>query len=281
VIIADHFITGRPITADRIQALESFASQESLAIEHSRLYMDMERKIKELESVTDQLQKNTDLLVAAERYSAVGHVAAQLAHNIRNPITSIGGTARLLARKTSDPDWLKFLTMMTAEAEKIEGILEDLFSFVKTVQPDFKHTAIGPVISKTLLLHSAVFREKGIKATFTQPDADPHLFLDAKLIQAALAHLIKNSIDAMPDGGELSIWLEVKEDMVQIFLEDSGIGIQESSLEQITDPFFTTKTAGAGLGLSLVNQIIEDHHGNLEIMAGEETGARVVISLPF
>ena len=81
----------------------------------------LERKIQELEEVTSELAKNKDLLVEAERYSAVGHMAAQLAHSIRNPITAIGGTARLLARKIENRDWLQFLGMMASEAEKIEN----------------------------------------------------------------------------------------------------------------------------------------------------------------
>ena len=127
VIIADHFVTGKKIDSPLIHALESFASQASLAIEHCRLYTDMEEKIKQLELVTHELEANKDLLVESERYSALGQVAAQLAHNIRNPITSIGGTARLLSRKTTDPQQLKFFDMMTMEVTRIEQTLEDLY----------------------------------------------------------------------------------------------------------------------------------------------------------
>ncbi len=281
VIIADHFITGRLISDDHISALESFASQASLAIEHCNLYMNMEKKINELEDVTSQLEKNKNLLVDAERYSTVGHVAAQLAHNIRNPITSIGGTARLLARKTDDPEWLQFLNMMKVESEKIEGILEDLFSFVETVQPRFKNIALVPIITKSLLLHAPAFKDKGVRCHFKQPDFDPYVFLDKELIQKVLIHLIRNSIDAMPDGGELTVAMELKEDMVKIILEDTGVGIVDSNLNQVSEPFFTTKTVGAGIGLSLVQRIIEDHHGSFEIMAGKENGTRAVISLPI
>ena len=144
VIIADHFVTRQPITGELIDALESFASQASLAIEHCHLYMDMENKITQLEAMAHELEKNKDLLVEAERFSALGHMAAQLVHNIRNPITTIGGTARLLARKTDDPDQLKFLNMMIGEAAKIEETLQDLFSFVEQETP-VKNT--GPALS--------------------------------------------------------------------------------------------------------------------------------------
>ncbi|MCI5128641.1 MAG: GAF domain-containing protein, partial [Candidatus Electrothrix sp. AUS3] len=152
VIIADHFVTEKKIDSPLIHALESFASQASLAIEHSRLYTDMEKKIKQLELVTHELEENKDLLVESERYSALGQVTAQLAHNIRNPITSIGGTARLLSRKTTDPQQLKFLDMMAMEVARIEQTLEDLFNFVDTTPVKKERTLLYPLIIKTLML---------------------------------------------------------------------------------------------------------------------------------
>ena len=160
VIIADHFVDRSPISEERIHALESFASQASLAIEHCRLYMAMQRKIVELEEVTGELQKNKDLLIEAERYSALGHMASQLAHNIRNPITAIGGTARLLARKIDNKEWLQFLAMMAGEAEKIEKTLEDLFDFVEQVKPVREQTALLPLIRKSLLLHFSALKNR-------------------------------------------------------------------------------------------------------------------------
>ncbi len=281
VIIADHYISKKPITDERIQALESFASQASLAIEHCHLYMDMDQKIKELEAMTRELEKNKDLLVETERYSAVGHVAAQLAHNIRNPITSIGGTARLLAKKTEDTQWLQFLNMMTREAEKIETILEDLFSFVETAQPSFAQVGLFTVLNKSILLHYSGLNEHGIHHTLILPEKEPVLCLDQQLIQKVLVHLIRNSIESMPDGGELTVEVVEDEGEVQIVIADSGAGGSVSSLEQRTDAAsFTTQAVGTSMGLMLVQRIVEDHHGSLTIQAGEVGGTRAVVTLP-
>jgi len=116
VIIVDNFITGKAISSDDINALEIFASQASLAIEHSHLYEDMLKKIEELEVITQELERSKDLLVEAEKYSAMGQMSAQLVHAIRNPITSIGGTARLLAKKSDDPYTLNFLNIITSRS---------------------------------------------------------------------------------------------------------------------------------------------------------------------
>lgn len=281
VIVADHYISKKPITDDRIQALESFASQASLAIEHCHVYMDMEQKIQQLESMTRELEKNKDLLVESERYSAVGHVAAKLAHSIRNPITSIGGTARLLAKRTDDPEWLQFLNMMTGEAEKIEGILEDLFNFVETVQPDFQHVPLFSLLNKSILLHYNSLKENKIKHSLHLPEHEPVLFIDERLIQKVLVHLIRNSIEAMPNGGELTVEVIPGKKEVTVSIADTGIGHLEKREDQEETAFFTTQTVGISMGLALVHRILEDHHGTLVVQEGENGGTRASITLPM
>ena len=281
VIIADQFVTGERIDAELIHALESFASQASLAIEHCRLYTDMERKIQELETVTHELEKNKDLLVEAERYSAVGHMATQLAHNIRNPITSIGGTARLLARKTDDPDWLKFLNMMTREAAKIENTVEDLFSFVEQVELKKEKISLYPLINKSLMLYYNAMQKQGIKYRLRLPDKEPGLEVDPRLMRQVFVHLIRNAVEAMPDGGRLDIRIELDGEQVRITVQDTGTGIAGPVLERAMDPFYTTKTFGAGIGLALVKRIISDHNGALEIKKLATGGTEATVTLPM
>lgn len=280
VLIADHFVNRIPIDDERIHALESFASQASLAIEHCRLYVAMQRKISELEAATNELKKNKDLLVEAERYSALGHMAAQLAHSIRNPITAIGGTARLLARKIDNKEWLQFLGMMAGEAEKIEKTLEDLFSFVEQVKPVCEKTHLLPLINKSLLLHFSAFKEQGIKQILQFPEEDPVVDVDPRLIQQALVHLIRNSVEAMPHGGELVVEVAAEEGWVRIVIRDSGRGMDKENVGHAADPFFTTKIIGTGMGLTLVKRILEDHGGSLTLHNRSEGGLRATLALP-
>ncbi|WP_035216534.1 hybrid sensor histidine kinase/response regulator [Desulfobulbus elongatus] len=280
VIIADHFVSRAPIDEVQIHALESFASQASLAIEHCRLYMAMQRKIKELEEVTSELQKNKDLLVETERYSALGHMAAQLAHSIRNPITAIGGTARLLARKIDNPEWLQFLSMMAGEAEKIEKTLEDLFNFVERSKPVLERTHLLPLIRKALLLHFNALNDRKIRKTVLFPEHDPLVKVDPRQIQQALVHLIRNSIEAMPQGGELTVEVVEKEEQVVIILTDTGLGMNRENIGHATDPFYTTKIIGTGMGLALVRRIVEDHAGELVLESEDNGGMQARIVLP-
>ena len=280
VIIADHFVSRSPITEERIAALESFASQASLAIEHCHLYMAMQRKIQELEEVTSELEKNKDLLVETERYSAIGHMAAQLAHNIKNPITAIGGTARLLARKIDNKEWLQFLAMMASEAEKIEKTLDDLFNFVDQVKPVCEKTRLLPLLRRAVLLYFSALHEQGIRTATVFPEADPLVNVDSRLIQQAFVHLIRNSVEAMPQGGDLAIEVELEAAQVRIRIRDTGKGIAAVNLGHVADPFYTTKMIGTGIGLTLVNRILEDHGGSLNLHNQETGGMEATVLLP-
>jgi len=281
VIIADHFVSGDPITEPLIHNLESFASQASLAIEHAHLYMAMQKKIRELEAVTRELEQNRDLLVETERYSAVGHMAAQLAHNIRNPITSIGGTARLLARKTDDPHWLRFLNMMISEVERIEQTLEDLFNFVESVQPEKKTIDLAELLERSLMLHYPNLKKQHIQHRLLVPDPEIRITADPRLLHQAFVHIIRNSVEAMPDGGELVVRVEKRNHELSVIIEDTGPGIADANISQAADPFFTTKTFGTGMGLTLVRRILRDHDGVLSIGRRERGGTRVEVRLPL
>ncbi len=279
VIIADHFVTRKPITDHNLEALESFAGQASLAIEHCHLYTAMENKIKELEAVTYELDKNKDLLIEAERYSALGHMAAQLAHSIRNPVTTIGGTARMLDRKIDDPDLRKFFNVMTNEATKVEAILEDLFSFVEQTSTVKTQVPLYSLIHKSLMLYYAIMQKQNVECKLQLPEPEPMVEVDAKQIQQMFVHLIRNAVEAMIQGGTLSIDVMTKGRDIIVSIRDTGVGIETLNLSRATDPFFTTKTYGTGMGLTLVERICEEHNGVLEINNIEQGGTEAVIQL--
>ncbi len=281
VIIVDNFITGKPITADDINSLEIFASQASLAIEHSHLYEDMLQKIDELEIVSQELEYSKDLLVEAEKYSAIGHMSAQLAHAIRNPITSIGGTARLLARKSSDPYTINFLNIITKEAEKIETTLEDLFNFVQdnTLVLTIQH--INALVRRCVITFYPMMKKANIHYDIILPEDDPVVQIDADRIKLALIHLIRNAIEAMPNGGNLKVQAKKEDETLHISIADTGIGISPSSFPHVADPFFTTKVYGTGMGLTLVQQILSLHRGSLQLRPHADCGTVATISLPL
>ena len=280
VIIADHFVTREPINMDYVHSLEMFANQASLAIEHSRLYMEMESKIVDLENVTHELEKNKDLLVESASYSALGEMSAQLVHVLRNPITSIGGAARILTKKITDEKCLEFVNMIVNETARLEYTLKDLFDFVRQMKVDKKCEPLYPLIRKTILLLKPSLARHSIHVDLDVPEPDPILEMDEQLIRKMMIHLSRNAIDAMPEGGTLTIVVRREKGSVIISLADTGMGIAEAIQKRATDPFFTTKTYGTGLGLTLVEKIVAIHNGSFSLNQKPDGGMEACISLP-
>lgn len=280
VMIVDNFVTGAAITAEDINALEIFASQASLAIEHSHLYDEMAEKITELELVTQELERSQSLLVEAERTVAIGQMSAQLLHAIRNPLTSIGGTSRLLIKKTNDPYISNFLNIITQESSKIEIILEDLFSFVEETELILGMHPLFSLIRKTLMVFYITMKNQHIEYTLALDGPGPSLPVDENKIRQVFLHLIRNSVEAMPDGGTLRIEACEDEHFVIVQLSDSGPGIPADTLPHVKDPFFTTKIYGNGIGLALVEQIVQAHGGTFSIHDGPTGGTLATVRLP-
>lgn len=280
IIIADNFITHRPISEEDIADLEIFANQASLAIEHSYLYTSILHQMQELEAVTQELEKNKDLLVDAERYAALGHMSAQLVHAIRNPITSIGGTARLLTKRVTDPDILKFLNILAQDAAKIESTLEDLFNFVTENEPQKSWQPLFPLIRKSVMLLYGSMKKQGVSYQLNLNEPDPSLFIDGQRIRQMLLHLLRNGIEAMPNGGRLEVSVRQEPATVTILITDSGTGIINNNIAKVTDPFFTTKTYGTGMGLTLVKKIVAEHQGTFSLHPGPSSGTVATITLP-
>jgi signal transduction histidine kinase len=280
VMLVDNFVTGAKISAEDIGGLQIFASQASLAIEHSQLYATMAEKINALEMVTEELERNKDLLVAAERTSATGEMAAQLLHSIRNPLTSIGGASRLLNKKVQDPALTPLLEIITQESNKIEDALGDLLSFVDDREFVFSDRPIYPLIRQSLMVFYSAMKKSKVRYSLICEGLGPTIPVDENRIRTVLLQLIKNSLEAMVGGGELRI--EGSEDAywVTIAIIDSGPGIPVETLPHVKTPFFTTKTYGNGLGLALVEQIVAAHGGRFVIHDGMEGGTEVRVLLP-
>lgn len=280
VIIVDNFVTRKRISQEDILALEIFASQASLAIEHSHLYEDMRLKIRELELVTQELERSKDLLVASERYSAVGHMSAQLVHVIRNPITSIGGTARLLAKKTDDEYITSFLNIITREAAKIESTLEDLFSFVEDTELSPADHQLYPLIRRSVMIFYATMKNSNITYHLDLPGDSPTMYVDGTKMRQVFLHLVKNGIEAMPNGGTLDVSCREEEEAIVVIISDTGAGISDANMRLAKDPFFTTKTYGTGMGLTLVEKITEMHQATFTLEHNTSGGMTAIVRLP-
>jgi signal transduction histidine kinase len=207
-------------------------------------------------------------------------MSAQLVHILRNPITSIGGAARILAKKTSDEKSLEFVNMIVNETGRLEDTLKDLFDFVRQMRVEKKPEPLYPIIRKTLLLLKPSLARHSIEVDLDLPEPDLVMELDEQLIRKMMVHLLRNAIDAMPEGGRLTIAVRRRSGSVVISFADTGMGIAEAIQARATDPFFTTKTYGTGLGLTLVEKIAAIHNGSFSLNRKADGGMEARIVLP-
>ncbi len=281
VIIADNFVTGQPITNNHIYSLEVFASQASLAVEHSHLYHDQAKKIAELEMLTEELDKSKNLLVEAERFSALGQMSAQLVHSIRNPITSIGGMAKILTRKFATEDQKKFLEVIIKETSRLDKVLEDLNNYADQSQEiNPEAIVLCDLLRKTLLLMQPELTKQEINWDINCFDKDMQINADRKHLQQMFLHLVRNAVEAMPNGGQLEVVVDCDEEWIHIAVRDTGVGMPEDALDKAKDPFFTTKTYGTGMGLTMVENVLKGHGGNFKMYKRDSGGLTVIANLP-
>ncbi len=265
LVLADNFVTREPIEDEELCFLETMAILASMSIQ----------KIK----TSQELQRQKNLLVEAERLSAVGELSSKIFHEIRNPISALGGLSKLLLKKDIPPELQAYLRTMVREAERLERVLEDLFEFVRPIKLEKQPVRLYRLVQTALTLFLSSFKEYGIHVSFETRGRDPIVNVDPEEMQLVFIHLIKNAIEAMPEGGSLKIFICVN-DGIKIQIIDSGIGIPKLYLKKVTEPFFTTKTYGSGLGLSVAKKIVEMHGGALTLRQAESGGTEVEVFLP-
>jgi two-component system sensor kinase FixL len=221
-------------------------------------------------------------LVQSERLAALGQLVAEITHEIKNPLMMIGGFARQLIRISDDKKSLEKLNIIAEEVKRLEHLLTDLREFYLP-----KAIISGPVNIKELFheTYSLVrndFKKKDIKSTLEIDEKALLVSGDAERLKQVFLNLVKNSIEAMQSGGNLSIEAKLSGDQVKIIVTDDGCGIPQKDTEKIFSPFFTTKRHGTGLGLCVSKRIVEDHKGSSFIVESEEgKGTTFEISLPL
>ncbi len=275
VIIADNVFTGHPIGAREVEMLQTFASHAGLAISAATAYKRLEEKL-------DELEETRDRLVRSERLAVVGRLAAHVAHEIRNPLATIGGFARAALRAPGDsPKVERNTRIIIEEVERLEQILANVMNFTRPGSPVPRERDINESVEALCAFHEHLFAERKIVVRKSLDPNCPILRFDPEQIRQVLLNLCQNAIDSMPRGGELTVMTRALEDHVEVVIADTGHGMTESVMENIFQPFFTTKPGGTGLGLSVCQKIIQDHGGDIEVNSKPGAGSSFTISLPI
>jgi len=221
-------------------------------------------------------------ILQSERLAALGKLVAEITHEIKNPLMMIGGFARQLGKIVRDEKGIEKLDIITAEVKRLEHLLSDLREFYLPRTVAAEKVNIKEILLEIFALVRDDFEKKGIRA---QLDVDENALLvagQANPLKQVFLNLIKNSIEAMDNGGNLTIVAKASGDMLEITVTDEGSGISEKDRDKIFSPFFTTKSDGTGLGLCISKRIVEEHMGTFSPLdAGEGKGATFKVSLPL
>jgi signal transduction histidine kinase len=280
VILADNFVTGRPIDHGDVDALQLFAGLASIAVGKTRMCEMLEERIRALRTLNEEVERNKNQLVEAERYAALGRMADQLLHEIRNPLATIGGMARILKRKLKDSELINYAKTMVRESERVEKSLTAIFDFTKVPELNPELVRVCDLIKASLALLQSELDRHNITLDVHFPDLEPVLFIDRTYIQQAFLSILKNAVEVMPEGGILTVSVSAYERNVEIQITDTGVGMAKGYLNRAGEPFFTTKTHGLGLGLSLAKRVIELHDGFMCLTKNKLGGTNVSITLP-
>ncbi len=233
----------------------------------------------------DQIEKEKDLLGAelerSERLKAVSTLAAGMAHEIKNPLTSIKTFVEYAYKKDKDPEFrAKFKKIVPSEIDKITNIINQLLDYTKTQKTSQKPCNIHNMLNYVLDLYNNVFINKQIRLVKEYSAKSPIIKCDENQLKQAFINIIQNSIESIDKQGEITIRTANLDGFIELSIQDTGMGIPEDKVKHLFDPFYTTKEQGAGLGLFVVHQIIENHKGKIAIDSWIGKGTVVIVRFP-
>jgi two-component system, NtrC family, sensor histidine kinase HydH len=278
VIEVDNFIDNRPITAEDLYLLSLLAHQAGLALENARLYAFIEKTNQELKAARERL-------IESEKMVAVGEMASGLAHEIRNPLVSIGGFVRRLNKRYQDDAQVQsYFQVIINEVERLEKILNEIMDFSQDPRGKYKAWDLNRIVEEALGLVQKELDDCKIVVQKKWGQVPP-VFGDDRQLRHVFYNLFLNSCQAMPQGGVLNLrtFLSKGPDRSWVVCEikDTGGGIPLELLHNIFNPFFTTKAQGSGLGLSIVHKIITRHQGEVDIDNRPGEGVSFLIKFPL
>ncbi len=246
---------------------------------------DRKRAEEALRAANKELREAQEKLVRSERLAAIGQLAGGVGHELRNPLGAIKNAAYYVKGKVAkselahkEPRVIEFLNIMDDEINTSNQIINDLLGFSRVGKPSVLPAQIKDVIEDAL---SPTIIPESIKLIKKLDTELPQIEIDASQIHQVLVNIITNAVQAMAEGGKLTIAAREKESFLEVEIADTGCGIPEEAANKIFDPLFTTRAKGIGLGLAVCKTIIDRHEGNIEVKSQAGKGTTFTIKLPL
>ena len=277
VLLVDNPLTQAEITPQNKRFLELFAAQAGSALDNASL-------VKRLEIAHNNLRDVQDQLIQGEKMAVLGEMAAQVAHELRNPLVSIGGFAQRLNRQDlQDSKANEYAGIIAREVRRMEEMLDNILSFSKTQLVCLQNCKITDILQEVLDLEYDNCQKQSIGIVTEMQAGLPMIVGDHRQLRQVFLNLMVNARQVMAGRGLITIRAKAGairgEQAVVIEVEDTGGGIRPEVMRNMFNPFFSTFAKGTGLGLSISHRIIAQHHGEIEVI-NVEKGARFTITLP-
>lgn len=279
-IIADNFITHRPITDDDLRSIETFAFPVAFAIERASLYDRLQEQVDKLQLANQKLHEQQELLVRMEKMALVGRITSSVAHSIRNPLTVIGGFARSILKTTAPTDAKRgFIESIVTETRQLEGVLDEVLTYSDSLYPTRDMWDVNQLVETA----QREIQDRLIKQDFTvhfHPDQNlPPVWVDYKQTAYCIRTIILEDMDGL-EHGTITISVAQHGNDVDIRIEDKGRKLSEDELEAMLTPFAETCQMGSGLSLALCRSMLDKQSIPFLVVAPPGGGVVYTIKLP-
>ncbi|MGB9553367.1 MAG: ATP-binding protein, partial [bacterium] len=225
-------------------------------------------------------RKLEELLRRSDRLAALGLFLSGIAHEVRNPLTSIKGFLQLLlSRKLIQPEGMGAAQTVIKETERLNKLLTDLLSFANPAPPHLERKNVGEILERVLALLEDQIQKQGVEVEKRLGNLE-EVETDEQKLEQVFYNILLNALQAMPQGGKLLLESQLLKEEMVISFSDTGPGIPEENLDKVFDPFFTTKERGTGLGLAVSHRMMEVLGGRIEVQSKKRGGATFSVHLP-
>ncbi|MFG0318554.1 MAG: ATP-binding protein [Planctomycetota bacterium JB042] len=283
VLVVDNRITGIGIGDADLQMLKVFANHAGVALENSQLRESLEHRLDELALLNRKMKESQERLMHAERLSVIGEMAARIVHEVRNPLVSIGGFARMLRRGfESDDPRTDYLRIIADEVARLERIIQELLDYSRPQnRVAVREVDAVELVREVVEMATIEAAEHGVKVRQSHDGSIGRVRIDPDKTRQVLLNIVRNALDAMVGAGELSV--ETKRldgDRFRVTIADTGPGIPPERREEVFEPGFTTRQDGTGFGLAIARRLIELQGGQIGLRDSVPVGCTFDIVMP-